>query len=68
MRAEVLEDIQLELEILQTLSQDTSIDGIGRMIDYFEDFTQLVMVLEYLNGEDLLKWFLKCERTLTEIR
>ena len=68
MRPEVLEDIQLELEMLQSLSQDSSIDGIVRMIDYFEDFTQLVLVLEYLNGEDLLKWLLRCERTIAEIR
>ena len=68
MRPEVLEDIQLELEMLQSLSQYSSIDGIVRMIDYFEDFTQLVLVLEYLNGEDLLKWLLRCERTIAEIR
>ena len=51
MRPEVLYDMQQEVEILQSLSQDS--DGIVKMIDYFEDFTHLVLVLEYLNSDDL---------------
>ena len=53
MRPEVLYDMQKEVEMLQSLSQDSCIDGIVKMIEYFEDFTHLVLVLEYLNSDDL---------------
>ena len=53
MRPEVLQDMHHEVEMLKSLSQDSCIDDIVEMIDYFEDFTHLVLVLEYLNSDDL---------------
>ena len=60
--------MQQEVEILQTLSQQEGIEGIVKLIEVFEDFTHIIMVMEYLNNDDLLKWFMRSERTEIDIK